>query len=153
MDNQVEFGNLVKEFRRRSGMDPKELAEKSGVHQSFIHGIERGVQAPSLETAKKIFAAMSEDQQKRILWDSSFTDGNDLLLRDPRDESENYFEFTAEVKGQNTRPSKHKDELVLTHDEFVRLRCLQLVYAQDSKEDPEYIVLRARLFSTFIIGD
>lgn len=153
MDNQKAFGDMVKEFRRRSGMDAKELAEKSGVHQSFIHGIERGVQAPSLETAKKIFAAMADSEQPRIQWDPSLTNGNDLLLIDPRDESSNYFDFAAEVKGQNNRPNKQKDENVLTHDEFVRLRCLQLVYAQDSNQDPEYIVRRARLFSRFIIGD
>jgi transcriptional regulator with XRE-family HTH domain len=53
-------GALVRELRRRKGMDQTELARRAGTEQPAISRIERDVLSPSLETLNRIFEAMGE---------------------------------------------------------------------------------------------
>jgi hypothetical protein len=94
------FGALLKNLRKRSGLSVQELAAQAEVHVSFVRGIERGAQAPSLARAHPLLAGISE--QDRIQWIDS--DECDLVIRDPETEGEVAFEFRAKVKGQNKRP-------------------------------------------------
>jgi transcriptional regulator with XRE-family HTH domain len=93
------FGALVKSLRERSGLSPQQLAEQAGVHVSFIRGIERGAQAPSVATAHPLLACMRE--QDRIQW--MYSGPYDLLVRDAETGRDVAFEFKAKVKGQNRR--------------------------------------------------
>ncbi len=93
------FGALVKNLRERSGLSPQQLAEQAGVHVSFVRGIERGAQAPSVATAHPLLACFEE--QDRIQWIDSGP--YDLLVRDPEIGRDVAFEFKAKVKGQNRR--------------------------------------------------
>ena len=52
------FGILVKDLRERSSLSPQELAERADVHVSFVRGIERGAQAPSVATARTLLACV-----------------------------------------------------------------------------------------------
>lgn len=93
------FGALVKSLRERRGLSPQELAEQAGVHASFVRGIERGAQAPSVATAHPLLASIKG--QHRIQW---MDDGPyDLLVSDPGTGRDVAFEFKAKVKGQNRR--------------------------------------------------
>ncbi|MEX1106937.1 MAG: helix-turn-helix transcriptional regulator [Ilumatobacteraceae bacterium] len=93
------FGSLVKTLRERRGLSVQELAEQVGVHASFVRGIERGAQAPSLATAHPLLASIKG--QHRIQW---MDDGPyDLLVSDPGTGRDVAFEFKAKVKGQNRR--------------------------------------------------
>jgi transcriptional regulator with XRE-family HTH domain len=93
------FGALLKNLRERSGISPQQLADQADVHVSFVRGIERGAQAPSVATARPLLACIKE--QDRIRWtdDGPF----DLLIRDPKIGGDVAFEFKAKVKGQNRR--------------------------------------------------
>lgn len=93
------FGALVKSLRERSSLSPREVAEQAEVHVSFVRGIERGAQAPSVATAHRLLACMKE--QHRIHWMDSCP--YDLLVRDPGTGRDVAFEFKAKVKGQNRR--------------------------------------------------
>ncbi|BEL06068.1 hypothetical protein Q0Z83_042590 [Actinoplanes sichuanensis] len=94
------FGALLKALRERSGLTPQALADQAKVHVSFVRGIERGAQAPSMASARPLLACLTE--QDRIRW---VEDGpHDLLIRDPDTDRDVAFEFTAKVKGQNRRP-------------------------------------------------
>jgi transcriptional regulator with XRE-family HTH domain len=93
------FGALVKNLRERSGLSPQQLAEQAGVHVSFIRGIERGAQAPSVATAHPLLACVRE--QDRIQW--MHRGPYDLLVRDAEIGRDVAFEFKAKVKGQNRR--------------------------------------------------
>ncbi|MFD1211106.1 helix-turn-helix domain-containing protein [Arthrobacter sp. GCM10027362] len=93
------FGALLKDMRKRSGLSPQQLADQADVHVSFVRGIERGAQAPSVATARPLLACMKE--QERIQWMD--TGPYDLLIRDLQSEREVAFEFKAKVKGQNRR--------------------------------------------------
>lgn len=93
------FGALLKYLREHSGLSPQQLAEQADVHVSFVRGIERGAQAPSVATARPLLACMKE--QHRIQWMDSGP--YDLLVRDPETGRDVAFEFKAKVKGQNRR--------------------------------------------------
>lgn len=89
----------MKDLRERSSLSPQELAERADVHVSFVRGIERGAQAPSVATARTLLACVKE--QHRIQWVDSGP--FDLLVSDPGSGRNVAFEFKAKVKGQNRR--------------------------------------------------
>lgn len=93
------FGALVKTLRERSGLSPLELAEQAGVHASFVRGIERGAQAPSVATAHPLLASIKGQHQIQWMDDGPY----DLLVSDPGTGRDIAFEFKAKVKGQNRR--------------------------------------------------
>jgi transcriptional regulator with XRE-family HTH domain len=51
---------MIKEARRRHGLDQAELAGRLGTSQPAISRIERDQVSPSLETLQRIFEAMGE---------------------------------------------------------------------------------------------
>lgn len=53
-----DLGQFIRERRTRKDLTPTELAEIVGCHPTFIRGIERGAQDPSLDMAKRILAAL-----------------------------------------------------------------------------------------------
>jgi len=93
------FGTALKDLRLRSGLSPQQLANRAQVHVSFVRGIERGVQAPSLAKAKALLACMAD--QDRIEWAENGP--YDLRISDPAVGGSVDFLFKAEVHGQNRR--------------------------------------------------
>lgn len=59
MELQKQFGANVRQYRRAHGWTQEVLAEQVGVTYETISKIERGVGAPSFETAEKIATALS----------------------------------------------------------------------------------------------
>lgn len=53
-------GSLLREARRRHGLDQVELARRAGTAQPAISRIERDVVSPSLDTLNRLFEAMGE---------------------------------------------------------------------------------------------
>ena len=49
----------IREKREELGLSQKELAEKSGITQSFLCDIEQGRSKPSIDTALKIAEALN----------------------------------------------------------------------------------------------
>jgi transcriptional regulator with XRE-family HTH domain len=56
----VSCGSLVRETRKRHGLDQSELARRAGTEQPAISRIERNVVSPSLDTLNRLFEAMGE---------------------------------------------------------------------------------------------
>lgn len=48
------FGRRVAELRRSQQLSQEELADRCGVHRTYIGAIERGEKSPTLNTIKKI---------------------------------------------------------------------------------------------------
>lgn len=94
------FGALLKNLRERSGLTPQQLADQADVHVSFVRGIERGAQAPSIATARPLLECVQGRDGIRWMDDGPF----DLMIREPETGREVAFEFKAKVKGQNRRP-------------------------------------------------
>jgi transcriptional regulator with XRE-family HTH domain len=55
---EKEFGNRVRELRRKTGLSQEELAFKAGVHRTYLGGIERGERNPSLKNIAALAQAL-----------------------------------------------------------------------------------------------
>jgi transcriptional regulator with XRE-family HTH domain len=94
------FGQLLKGLRIRSDLTADQLASQAGVHVSFVRGIERGAQAPSVAKAQALLSCLTA--QESIEW---LPNGPpDLRIVDDH-QGVTAFHFKAEVHGQNRRKS------------------------------------------------
>lgn len=55
---QKRFGERVRELRLAIGLSQEELAFKSGMHRTYLGGIERGERNPSLKNIAAIAKAL-----------------------------------------------------------------------------------------------
>ena len=55
---EKQFGKRVRELRTTRGLSQEELAFKSGVHRTYLGGIERGERNPSLRNISAIAKAL-----------------------------------------------------------------------------------------------
>ncbi len=54
----TKFGKRLREIRLKKKMSQGDIAEKLGVHRSYISGLERGKRNPSLLTINKMAKAV-----------------------------------------------------------------------------------------------
>ena len=52
------FGSAVRARRNAAGISQEKLAERSGLHPTYVSMIERGVRNPTLEVASRIAKAL-----------------------------------------------------------------------------------------------
>ena len=55
---QRQFGERVRELRLAKGLSQEELAFRSGVHRTYLGGIERGKRNPSLKNVAAVAKAL-----------------------------------------------------------------------------------------------
>jgi transcriptional regulator with XRE-family HTH domain len=60
------FSRVVKKHREKSKLSRAALAERSGLHQTYIGLLERGDRSPNLDTAKAIARALGISLGKLI---------------------------------------------------------------------------------------
>lgn len=53
-----ELGRRIRKLRRRSDISQEKLAEKAGIHRTYMGKIERGESNPPLHTISKIAKAL-----------------------------------------------------------------------------------------------
>ncbi|MBC7252330.1 MAG: helix-turn-helix domain-containing protein, partial [Anaerolineae bacterium] len=60
------FGNLLREYRRRQGVSQKELAERIGYHPSYVNRLERGTRPPprQYDTIHSMASALGLTQEE-----------------------------------------------------------------------------------------
>ena len=58
MDIRVKFGERVRLRREELGLSQEEFAFQSGIHRTYVSGIERGVRNPSLTMVERIVKAL-----------------------------------------------------------------------------------------------
>lgn len=54
MDIRVKFGERVRLRREELGLSQEEFAFQSGIHRTYVSGVERGVRNPSLTMVERI---------------------------------------------------------------------------------------------------
>lgn len=57
-DIRVEFGKHLRKLRLEKGWTQEELADKAGMHFTYIGQIERGIRNPSLVNLEKLAKAL-----------------------------------------------------------------------------------------------
>ena len=58
MDIKKKFGERVRLRREELGLSQEEFAFQSGIHRTYVSGIERGVRNPSLTMVERIAKAL-----------------------------------------------------------------------------------------------
>lgn len=55
---KTQFGLIVREWRGRRGLSQEELAERAGLHRTYVSDVERGFRNVSLESIDRLAAAL-----------------------------------------------------------------------------------------------
>lgn len=58
MDIKKSFGGNLRKLREQKGWSQEDLAEESGLHRTYISGLERGIRNPTIEIIQKIAIAL-----------------------------------------------------------------------------------------------
>jgi ribosome-binding protein aMBF1 (putative translation factor) len=58
MNIQVIFGEKVRTIRETNGWSQEDLADYSGLHRTYISGIERGVRNPTINIVSRIASGL-----------------------------------------------------------------------------------------------
>ncbi|QQG36722.1 MAG: helix-turn-helix transcriptional regulator [Micavibrio aeruginosavorus] len=58
MDVKKQFGQNVRKLRERKGWSQEDLSEYSGLHRTYISGIERGVRNPTIDIVQRVAVAL-----------------------------------------------------------------------------------------------
>ena len=58
MDIRKKFGERVRLRREELGLSQEEFAFQSGIHRTYVSGIERGIRNPSLTMVERIAKAL-----------------------------------------------------------------------------------------------
>lgn len=53
------FGKRIKELRKKNNMSQEKLAEKTGIHRTYLGVIERGEKSISIEIIEKLSKALN----------------------------------------------------------------------------------------------
>jgi transcriptional regulator with XRE-family HTH domain len=61
MSIQILFGQNVRLAREKRSWSQDRLSEESGLHRTYISGIERGVRNPTIEIVQQIAIALDVD--------------------------------------------------------------------------------------------
>jgi transcriptional regulator with XRE-family HTH domain len=55
---QQQFGNVIRRRREASGLSQEALADKAGLHRTYISLLERGRRVPSIKIVQQLAAAL-----------------------------------------------------------------------------------------------
>ena len=65
MDNaQALFGSVIGDLRRSAGFSQEVLAERAGVHRTYVSQLERGLKSPTLAVLMKLADALGTKPSK-----------------------------------------------------------------------------------------
>ncbi len=53
------FGSHVRSLRKKAGLSQEEVADKAGIHVTYLSGIERGLRNPTVLNLRRLARALS----------------------------------------------------------------------------------------------
>ncbi|MET3525486.1 helix-turn-helix domain-containing protein [Phenylobacterium koreense] len=56
----------MKRLREAQGISQEDLADRAGVHRTYVSGVERGVRNPTITVLEKIAGALGEPLAKLV---------------------------------------------------------------------------------------
>ena len=66
MDVRQRVGLNLQALRRAKGLSQEELAHRSGIHQTYLSGVERGKRNPSVMVMSRIAEALDADVEDLV---------------------------------------------------------------------------------------
>lgn len=61
------FGEVISQLRRNAGLSQEALADKAGVHRTYVSQLERGLKSPTLAVLIKLGAALEVKPSKILV--------------------------------------------------------------------------------------
>lgn len=61
---EKQVGQLVQRLRKKAGLSQETLADRAGLHRTYISLLERGLRMPSLGVVQKLAAALNTTMSK-----------------------------------------------------------------------------------------
>jgi transcriptional regulator with XRE-family HTH domain len=58
MSHQDQFAAWLRERRQSAGLSQEQLAEKAGLHRTYVSQLERGLKSPTLDVLADLAAAL-----------------------------------------------------------------------------------------------
>ena len=52
------FGNRLRSLRNKAGLSQEEIADKAGIHVTYLSGVERGLRNPSIRNVRRLALAL-----------------------------------------------------------------------------------------------
>ncbi len=61
MDVRRRLGLRLKHLRQELGISQEELADRAGIHRTYVSGVERGIRNPTVTVMEKLAAGLGVD--------------------------------------------------------------------------------------------
>lgn len=59
MDVRKKLGSKVQRLRHEQGLSQEELADRAGLHRTYVSGVERGLRNPTVTVLEKLAVGLS----------------------------------------------------------------------------------------------
>lgn len=66
MDIKAHFGRNLRSYRIQRGMSQEDLSQISGIHRTYISGLERGVRNPSISIVAQLANALEVEPSELL---------------------------------------------------------------------------------------
>ncbi len=75
------FGNHLRSLRTRAGLSQEELADRAGIHVTYLSGVERGLRNPAIRNVRRLAQAMGVPTKELFSFEESPPRSNDQPAR------------------------------------------------------------------------
>lgn len=75
------FGSHLRSLRTRAGLSQEELADRAGIHVTYLSGVERGLRNPAIRNVRRLAQAMGVPTKELFSFEESPPGSNDQPAR------------------------------------------------------------------------
>jgi len=75
------FGSYLRSLRTKAGLSQEELADRAGIHVTYLSGVERGLRNPSIRNVRRLAQAMGVPTRELFSFEESPFGSNDQPAR------------------------------------------------------------------------
>lgn len=69
MDVRRRLGWRLQRLRQDQGLSQEELADRAGIHRTYVSGVERGVRNPTITVLEKLAAGLGVDLRTLVTFE------------------------------------------------------------------------------------
>ena len=67
------FGSHLRSLRRQAGLSQEEIADKAGIHVTYLSGVERGLRNPSIRNVRRLAQALGIPTRELFSFDEPYS--------------------------------------------------------------------------------